>query len=801
MLDAGDELQHGRYRIQERLSQGGMGTVYLGIDRNLDNRVIAIKENSDTSPETQQQFRREAAVLARLTHPNLPRVTDYFIEPSGRQYLVMDYVPGDDLRQILADQKGPLSEAEALGWLEPVMDALAYMHGWINPETGQPSPIIHRDIKPPNIKRTPNGRTVLVDFGLAKLQIGEGTLVGARAVTPGYSPLEQYAGGTDLRSDIYALGATFYALLTGVKPPDAPALAARTPLIPPRKLNPSISSNTERVILRAMQLHAVNRYQSIQEMYAALFNTDSVPTVFERRRSLTQTAQKPSAPAGRRIPPISRSLLGVLVIVGLISVATIAVGLRSLWNNNLAEPGSLAQATAPGVTGADLTPTSTPVQQALLAAASPTEEESAAAAAGSNPPSAAPLPDITDSPTPLPPTSTPTATAAPSATNTPVPSPAATAALLPSTATAAAAPATATGTATASPTATQPPTPTPTTVPTATPTTVPTATPTATKAATATPTATQPPTATATPTAVPTATRTARPTATATTVPTATPTATDLPTATSTPRPTVTPVRQATATQPPAAAILPSPTQAPVSATAGMTRINAIDGATYVFVPAGEFSMGSTSGNADEQPVHPVMLDSFWIMQTEVTNGEYRRCVEAGACAAPRGDRWNDPAFATYPVVRVTWEDANRYAAWAGGRLPTEAEWEKAARGTNGGAYPWGDDIPDASLLNFIESSKGAPQPVGSYPAGASPYGVLDLAGNVEEWVADWYQPDYYSQLPADNPPGPETGVLRGLRGGSFKVDRNAVRATYRSGYPPDARLESAGFRVVALTQ
>jgi eukaryotic-like serine/threonine-protein kinase len=206
MVDAGDELQHGRYRIQERLSQGGMGTVYLGIDRNLDNRVIAIKENSDTSPETQQQFRREAAVLARLTHPNLPRVTDYFIEPSGRQYLVMDYVPGDDLRQILADHKGPLSEAEALGWLEPVMDALAYMHGWINPETGQPSPIIHRDIKPPNIKRTPNGRTVLVDFGLAKVHIGEGTLVGARAVTPGYSPLEQYAGGTDPRSDIYALG-------------------------------------------------------------------------------------------------------------------------------------------------------------------------------------------------------------------------------------------------------------------------------------------------------------------------------------------------------------------------------------------------------------------------------------------------------------------------------------------------------------------------------------------------------------------------------------------------------------------
>ena len=264
-------------------------------------------------------------------------VTDYFIEPSGRQYLVMDYVPGDDLRQIVAERKRPLAEDEALSWIEPVMEALAYLHGWINTETGQPSPIIHRDIKPANIKRTPNGRTVLVDFGLAKLETGEGTLVGARAVTPGYSPLEQYAGGTDTRSDIYALGATLYLLLTGVKPPDAPAIAARTPLTPPQKLNPSISRNTERVVLRAMQLHAVNRYQSIQEMYAALFNTDSFPTVFERRRSLSQTAQKPSPPPpSRRGGPISRSLLLALVLVGLVSVATVALGLRSVWLGSFA---------------------------------------------------------------------------------------------------------------------------------------------------------------------------------------------------------------------------------------------------------------------------------------------------------------------------------------------------------------------------------------------------------------------------------------------------------------------------------
>jgi formylglycine-generating enzyme required for sulfatase activity len=206
--------------------------------------------------------------------------------------------------------------------------------------------------------------------------------------------------------------------------------------------------------------------------------------------------------------------------------------------------------------------------------------------------------------------------------------------------------------------------------------------------------------------------------------------------------------------------------------------------------------MGSADGKPDEQPPHPVMLEGFWIMQTEVTNDQYRRCVDDGACAPPDDERWNDPAYALHPVANVEWEDAVRYAEWVGGRLPTEAEWEKAARGTEAFAYPWGDEIPGPELLNYDYGS-GDTQPVGSYLTGASPFDVLDMAGNVEEWVADWYAADYYSTSPPRDPQGPDTGVLRVLRGGSYKSSRADVRTTVRGKTLPNAHYPNVGFRVV----
>jgi len=268
-------IVHNRYRIIRLLGQGGMGAVYLADDLHLPGRLVAVKENFDPSRSAQEQFKREAVILARLKQHNLPQVTDHFIEPSGRQYLVMDYVEGEDLDQILA-QRGPLPEVEVLGWMEQVFDALEYMHRWVDTVSGKPTPVIHRDIKPGNIKRTPEGRIMLVDFGIAKYQTGAGTETGARAASPGFSPVEQYTGGTDVRSDVYALGATLYCLLTGQVPPESPRIAAGMPLTPPRTLNPRISPNTEQTILRAMQIQAANRYQTVRDLRQALAGTTVV---------------------------------------------------------------------------------------------------------------------------------------------------------------------------------------------------------------------------------------------------------------------------------------------------------------------------------------------------------------------------------------------------------------------------------------------------------------------------------------------------------------------------------------------
>jgi hypothetical protein len=214
-------------------------------------------------------------MLARLRHPNLPQVTDYFIEADGKQYLVMDYVSGENLAQILKQRQGPLPLDEVLAIMDQVMQALAYMHAWKDPESGQTRPIIHRDIKPANIKRTPEGRVVLVDFGIAKVDAGTATAtaVSAKALTPGFAPLEQYGGGTDARSDIYSLGATLFALLTGAVPPTATDMAMsagkqRTPLAGSLKTAPP---RVAKVIERAMQSLPQSRFQSMAEMYQALF--------------------------------------------------------------------------------------------------------------------------------------------------------------------------------------------------------------------------------------------------------------------------------------------------------------------------------------------------------------------------------------------------------------------------------------------------------------------------------------------------------------------------------------------------
>ena len=213
---------------------------------------------------------------------------------------------------------------------------------------------------------------------------------------------------------------------------------------------------------------------------------------------------------------------------------------------------------------------------------------------------------------------------------------------------------------------------------------------------------------------------------------------------------------------------------------------------SMVFVPSGEFIMGDNT----------VHLDSFWIDKTEVTNAMYARCVQAGTCSPPRSSRshtreryYGNPAFENYPVIYVSWEDASDYCAWVGGRLPTEAEWEKAARGTDGRQFPWGDEDPSGveGLLNYRGQDTTE---VGDYPAGASLSGVLDMAGNVSEWVADWLSTDYYKDPPRSNPPGPEFGQYRAWRGGSWATTlTDLVRTTSRTGNFPTDSSGGIGFR------
>ena len=316
-----DTILRKRYKLTNIVGHGGMGNVYRAEDLRLPGRLCAIKEiqpgPNDTAEvwaQAQEQFLKEASILAQLDHPNLPKVSDFFTE-NERDYLVMDYVPGQDLKQILEESRAngrPLSEAQILEWAEQIMDALAYLHR-------QASPVLHRDIKPANIKLTPDGRIKLVDFGLVKLMLPDDnrtiTVVQGRG-TALYTPLEQYGGDgghTDGRTDIYALGATLYHLLTDFPPPDAKARFLNPRVLqPPRTLQSHISPHVSEAIMWAMGMHPDDRPDNVAQFRQVLLGKENRPN--KRGVSIADDTLA-AALKGHRLPALLALSLFIIAII------------------------------------------------------------------------------------------------------------------------------------------------------------------------------------------------------------------------------------------------------------------------------------------------------------------------------------------------------------------------------------------------------------------------------------------------------------------------------------------------------
>jgi eukaryotic-like serine/threonine-protein kinase len=391
------DLLNKRYRIIEVLGHGGMGSVYRAHDESLDVDV-AVKENLFTTEDYARQFRLEATILASLRHPNLPRVSDHFVMADEGQYLVMDYIQGPDLRQIL-EKEGPISEEEAIRIGAAICDALNFLH------TRNPA-VLHRDIKLGNIKLVPDGNICLVDFGLAKIIEGDQpTMTGARAMTPGYSPPEQYGSSrTDARSDVYSLGATLYAAITGFIPEDSLARALEgLELTPVRTRNPKISERLAAVIEKSMETTPANRFQSALDFKYALLGTErpsEQPTSSKSQpaKNISSPQNLPSNNPGRRLSARPFLLLGLILLLTLAGLFYANPGVFPFLAASLATPTATTTLTNTPLPASDFIATAT---------LTPTS---------SSTPTSSPTPTATA-------TLTPSSTATPAPTNTPQPTP------------------------------------------------------------------------------------------------------------------------------------------------------------------------------------------------------------------------------------------------------------------------------------------------------------------------------------------------------------------------------------------
>ena len=414
-----ETVLQGRYRIVRQLGQGGMGAVYEAIDQRLDT-TVALKETLFAEERLRKQFEREARLLARLHHPALPRVSDHFSEEDG-QFLVMQFIPGDDLSEMMNRKKGPFPTNQVLTWADQLLDALDYLH------TQDPQ-IVHRDIKPQNLKLTSRGQIILLDFGLAKGQAGDISRVTTAAsifgYTPNYAPLEQIQGlGTDSRSDLYSLAATLYHMMTGVKPPDALTRAAALvngqpdPLLKASEANSEISPDIDEVLAKAMAQNREQRYATAVDMRRALQEAEQASTVVNRGDAQTvlfptpppktvpvqtqtavsaqtvgptgeTTVVRPKGSGPGRLVPIA-ILAAVLVLIGG------ALGFFALKKHNEPEAPVATETPAPLGGPAAGTPSPSPEEKNEQATATPKKIEKTAR---NEEPKKAPTPEKRDEP-------------------------------------------------------------------------------------------------------------------------------------------------------------------------------------------------------------------------------------------------------------------------------------------------------------------------------------------------------------------------------------------------------------------
>jgi serine/threonine-protein kinase len=729
----------GQYTIVSLLGTGGMAMVYRARQESVkrDVAIKVIQSALTREPDFIRRFEREAETVAQISHPHILKVFD-FGQQDGMLYIVMELLPGGSMSDLLA--RGSLSLDQTIRLFDQIASALDYAH-----TLG----IVHRDLKPQNVLIDAQGNAILTDFGVAKLLTTNATQLtqtGTVMGTPSYMSPEQWQGESlDARSDIYSFGVMLFEVLAG-KPP----FTAETPIgmmfqhvqqQPPlvTSIRPDINPNVEPILQRALAKNRDDRYQSTGALM------DDLKDAFGQQVSRRNTAVRPSttnqdmATAFTRAEPTpsARSQAQVKRDLGTVALPTVPPR-RSSPLPLIISAAILLLAVIGGGVALLASRSSTPTAVVIANTETPTNTNTATS-----------VPTETRTPTL-------TITASFTASNTPDAQGTLNAAFTLTTeaiASQSTFQAILDGTSTAVRSELLAAAETATTIAVASFTKTPT------------PTRTFTPTSTSTPTATPTFTPSI----------TLTPSATNTPTPTITNTPTLTPTL--------------TPTPAPGT-------VSQIKGISVVYVTPSCFLMGSDPADdpqalSSEQPRHQVCITrGYWIGQYELTHEEYQPFLDSGAYLDPQywseaGWQWREAAGRTAPTfydgftnprqprVGITFYEAEAFAKWIGGRLPTEAEWEYAARGPLPGypLYPWGNEYDPAKLNG--DKLLGVTTEVGSYPAGVTWCGAYDMIGNVWEWVSDWFDPDYYKRLVPQDPKGADSGVGRGLRGGSLD-DPNA---------------------------